>query len=153
MLEDPWFEAGHAVHRDADRLGELLGGDRRLGVPLVGQDGDDAGCLHQSFRVGDRIRPEGGLPRGCHRVARRLATEMRRQPPPECEGVHRGVGEPIRDRPEGGIHARRREERFPEEHRPGVEPLGPFADEIREPVRVGVRVDDLNAGQIHFGHP
>ena len=43
-------------------------------------------------------------------------------------------------------------ERLAQEHHPRVEALGPLADEIPEPVRVRVRVDDLDARQIHVRH-
>jgi hypothetical protein len=140
------------MHRDADRRGELLGEDRRLGVALVGEDRDDARGLHQPLRVRDGVGLHGRIPRGGDGLARRLAAEVRRQPPPKREGVHRGIRERVGDGPQLCAHLGRGQERLTEEHRARVEPLGFLLHEVHEPVRVGVRIDDPDAGEIDLGH-
>jgi hypothetical protein len=66
------------MNRDAaeGRL-EVLAWDRRLGVALVGDDGDDPLRIEQPARVSGWVGSECGIARGDNRVLRRFAAQKR----------------------------------------------------------------------------
>jgi hypothetical protein len=152
VLEDPRLEPRHPMHPRPDRSRELLGGDRRLRVPLVREHRDDAGRLQQPARVPHRVLLERGVPGHDHRLPGGVAAEVLGQPPVQRDPEDGRSGEPVGHRPQLLLHLRGREEGLAEEHQPRVEARRVLREEVLEPVRVGVRVDDLGAREVDGRH-